>query len=144
MYRINRYSVTLVKEKSLLSEYKVVGSPSHAFKLLSHLHYSPVEQMHVIMLDVKNKIIGISQVSGGTINACIVSPRDIFQRALLVNAANIILAHNHPSGDPTPSIEDITVTKSIDDAGKIMGINLIDHIIIGEEKYVSLKEKGVI
>ena len=82
-------------------------------------------------------------MSTGSLNSSIVHPREIFKRAVLQNAASIIICHNHPSGDPTPSQEDINTTKRIYDAGKILGIELLDHVIIGDNKYTSLKEKGV-
>ena len=75
-------------------------------------------------------------------NASIIHPRDIFQRAILVNAAAVILVHNHPSGDPTPSPEDIALTKKLVEAGRVMDITVLDHVIVREESYVSLKEQG--
>ena len=99
--------------------------------------------MWLITLDTKNNITGIFTVSTGSLNASIVHPREVFKRAVLQNAASIIICHNHPSGDPTPSQEDINTTKRIYDAGKILGIELLDHIIIGDNDYISLKERGV-
>ena len=75
-------------------------------------------------------------------NASIIHPRDIFQRAILVNAAAVILVHNHPSGDPTPSPEDIALTKKLVEAGRVMDITVLDHVIVREESYVSLNEQG--
>ena len=80
----------------------------------------------------------------GTINTSLVHPREVFKRALLNNASNIMVAHNHPSGDPNPSKEDIQITERLKEAGNLLGINLLDHIIVGEDKYISLKEKGVL
>ena len=98
----------------------------------------------MLALDTKNKVIGIFEISRGSLNASIIHPRDIFQRAILVNAASVILAHNHPSGDPTPSPEDIALTKKLVDAGKVMDITVLDHVIVGECSFVSLKEQGAL
>ena len=144
MYRVHRYSVTLVREKSLLCGYKTISSPIHIYEIMKNLGELPSEQIHVMFLDTKNKIIGISQISMGTINACTISAREIFQAALLANATFIALVHNHPSGDPTPSDSDISITKVIDNAGKLMNIPLLDHVIIGNGEYISLKAKGII
>ncbi len=99
------------------------------------------EQMVLAMLDSKCCLIKDSVISVGTVNASLVSPREIFAQALKYNAVHIVLLHNHPSGDCTPSRNDIQVTIKIKQAGDIMGISLIDHIIIGDNKYTSLKEK---
>ena len=92
-------------------------------------------------MNTKNKVIGVFEISHGNVNSSIVGTREIFQKALLANAVSIILMHNHPSGDPSPSREDIEVTRRIVEAGKIIGIQVLDHIIIGD-RYSSLKEKG--
>ena len=96
----------------------------------------------VVFLNNKNEIVGLSKMSEGVINATLVSPRDIFQLAFTVNANSIIIAHNHPSGDTSPSNEDLMLTKRIKKASDIMDVNLIDHIIIGDNRYFSLKESG--
>jgi DNA repair protein RadC len=95
----------------------------------------------MLSLNTKNKVIALHVVHIGSVNASIVHPRDIFQLAILDNATSIAIAHNHPSGDTTPSEEDINVTNRINEAGKLMGIELLDHIILGDS-YLSLKEKG--
>jgi DNA repair protein RadC len=92
-------------------------------------------------MNTKNKIIGVFEISHGTVNASIVNPREAFQKALLANAVSVIFMHNHPSGDPTASREDIEVTKRLSEAGKIIGVEVLDHIIVGDS-YSSLKEKG--
>lgn len=102
------------------------------------------EHLRVIMLNVKNIVISVKDVSIGSINEAIVHPREIFVEAIKNSSASIILCHNHPSGDPTPSTEDINITKRLKECSKLIGIELLDHIIIGEGIYVSLKEKGVI
>ena len=95
----------------------------------------------MICMNTKNKIIGVFEISHGNANSSIVGVREIFQKALLANAMSIIVMHNHPSGDCTPSREDIEVTKRIVEAGKIIGVEVLDHIIVGDS-YCSLKEKG--
>lgn len=96
----------------------------------------------VLFLNIKNQIIHKQTIFIGSLNASIVHPREIFREAVKRSAASIICAHNHPSGVPTPSSEDIEVTKRIVEAGYIIGIELIDHVIIGDHQYISLKEKG--
>ena len=98
--------------------------------------------MKLLLLNTKVKLIGETNISKGTVNASLISPRELFVEALQKNAVSIILLHNHPSGDPTPSKEDILVTRRIRDAGELIGIELLDHIIIGDNCYFSLREKG--
>ncbi|MBR6698174.1 MAG: DNA repair protein RadC [Lachnospiraceae bacterium] len=102
------------------------------------------EQLVLAMLDTKAKLIKDKVISIGTVNSSFLSPREVFIEALKTHAVNIVLVHNHPSGDPTPSRDDINITTRIFELGKLMDINLIDHIIIGDNTYVSLKEKKII
>lgn len=102
------------------------------------------ERFRVLYLDRKNGIILWEDVSVGGLHSSIVHPREVFKTAVKNSAASIILIHNHPSGDPTPSKEDVETTKGLIEAGKIMGINVLDHIIIGYDSYCSLKNKGLI
>ena len=107
------------------------------------LHEYPEERMFVLALNSKNKIDGVIQVAQGGLNVAAVSPREIFSKALLVNANSIILAHNHPSGDPTPSEEDIRLTERMVEAGRLLGIKVLDHVILGvDDEYISLKKNG--
>ena len=126
---------------------KKIQSPNDIFNIAQnviHANEHAEENLWLITLDTKNNITGIFTVSTGSLNSSIVHPREIFKRAVLQNAASIIICHNHPSGDPAPSQEDINITKRIYDAGKILGIELLDHIIIGDNKYTSLKERGIL
>ena len=100
------------------------------------------EHFKLILLNPRNKIIGISTISIGTLNASLVHPREVFKDAIMHTAASVVLAHNHPSGDPEPSEDDITITKRLVEAGKILGIEVIDHIIIGKNDYYSFRAKG--
>ena len=95
-----------------------------------------------LLMNTKNQVLAIKTVSVGDLSSSIVHPREVFKDAVLASAASLIIAHNHPSGDPTPSAEDIAVTRRLMDAGEILGIELLDHIIIGDGVFVSLKERG--
>lgn len=109
---------------------------------MEDLRHQKQERMKLLLLNTRSRLIGESEVSKGTVNASIVSPRELFIEALQKNAVSIVLLHNHPSGDPTPSREDILVTKKVQEAGYMIGVELLDHIIIGDNRYVSLKEQG--
>ena len=100
------------------------------------------EVMKILFLNTKSRFLGEDDISVGTVNTALVSPREIFLEALKKNAVSVILLHNHPSGDPTPSKDDILVTKRVFEAGALLGIDLLDHIIIGDNCFISLREKG--
>ena len=102
------------------------------------------EHFKLILLNARNKILGISTISIGSLNASIVHPREVFKDAIMHNAYSVVLAHNHPSGDPEPSEDDLTITKRFIEAGKILGIEVIDHIIITKTGFFSFKEKGLL
>jgi len=102
------------------------------------------EHFKLIILNPRNKIIGISTISIGTLNASLVHPREVFKDAITHTAASVVLAHNHPSGDPEPSEDDIKITKKLVESGKILGIEVLDHIIIGKNNFCSFKERGLI
>jgi DNA repair protein RadC len=102
------------------------------------------EQFITLHLDGKNRIICMDVVSIGSLNQSIVHPREVFKTACISNAAAIICLHQHPSGDPTPSSEDIAITRRLKEAGEIMGIKLLDHIIIGQDEYLSFVERGLL
>lgn len=149
MKRINVYSVRLVKEKGGLYdlESKKVRSPQDAVHIINtvlDMPSLPKEHFVIATLNTKNEVMGIHTIHVGTVNASLVNPRDVYQQALLNNATSVIAFHNHPSGDPSPSREDIEVTERLVSAGKLIGVDLMDHIIIGSPKFVSLKEKGYV
>ncbi|OHE58967.1 MAG: hypothetical protein A2Z47_16295 [Thermodesulfovibrio sp. RBG_19FT_COMBO_42_12] len=102
------------------------------------------EHFKLILLNARNKILGVSTISIGSLNASIVHPREVFKDAIVHNAYSVVLAHNHPSGDPEPSEDDLTMTKRLIEAGKILGIEVIDHIIITKTGFFSFKEKGLL
>lgn len=111
---------------------------------MEDLRHKKQEFMKLLLLNTKSRLIGETDISQGTVNAAVISPRELFIEALQKNAVSIILLHNHPSGDPTPSEEDILITRRIRDAGEMIGVDLLDHIIIGNNCYISLKEKGLL
>ena len=111
---------------------------------MEDMRHLTTERILLIMIDSKSKILAEKIISSGTVNASILAPREIFINALKNGAVNIILLHNHPSGDPTPSAEDVSTTQRVKEAGSLIGIKLMDHIIIGDNKYVSLKERGLL
>lgn len=122
-----------------------ISSPKDvAEMLMREMNGLNQEILKVIVLNVKNQVIKIKDTFKGSLNTSIVHPREIFCEAIKCGGANIIISHNHPSGDPTPSKEDINITVRIKECGEVLGIQLLDHIIIGNNKFISLKEKGII
>ncbi|MGC9772302.1 JAB domain-containing protein [Fervidobacterium islandicum] len=124
----------LVKEEIRNTE-KSLSSPEHVFQYCLDMQNLPQEVVRVIFLDSKLKIIGSSDISKGTLTTSIVHPRDVFREAILRNAHGVIIVHNHPSGDPTPSEDDVEITKRIIEAGKLLGITVHDHVVIGNTYY---------
>jgi DNA repair protein RadC len=123
----------------------VIRSPEDgANYCMEEMRFLSQEHFVCLYLNTKNQIIHKQTIFIGSLNASIVHPREVFKEAVRRSAASLICLHNHPSGDPTPSREDIEVTKRLVECGRIMGIDLLDHLIIGEHKFVSLKEKGYI
>ncbi|MFJ7753268.1 RadC family protein [Peribacillus muralis] len=121
----------------------VIRSPEDgANYCMEEMRFLSQEHFVCLYLNTKNQVLQKTTVFIGSLNASIVHPREVFKEAFRRSAASIICLHNHPSGDPTPSREDIEVTKRLVECGRIIGIEVLDHIIIGEHKYVSLKEKG--
>lgn len=122
-----------------------IDSPNKIVNLMmDELRYLKQEHFKIVLLDTKNQIIKIENISVGTLNASIVHPRDVFNAAIKRHANSMILLHNHPSGDPTPSKEDINITNRLIEAGEIIGIRVLDHIIMGDNRYMSFKEKRII
>ncbi len=111
---------------------------------MPRLRYEQREHFALLLLDTKNQVMAFPDVSIGSLNASIVHPREVFRCAISYAASSIILVHNHPSGDPSPSKEDLNVTKRLLKAGEILDIEILDHIIIGDNKYTSLKEQGML
>ena len=136
----NRFkTLKATKEQLKITSPKDIGN-----LLMNEMSNLNQEVLKVVLLNTKNIVIGDKNIFKGTLNSSIVHPREIFREALKSGCANIIISHNHPSGDPTPSKEDINMTLRIKECSNIMGIGLLDHIIVGNNKYISLKEKGII
>ncbi len=125
-------------------EARIVRSPKDAADLLmEQLRYLQKEHFVCLFLNTKNHIISQETLSMGSLNASIVHPREVFRAAIKCSSASVICAHNHPSGDPTPSPEDIALTRRLVEAGQLIGIEVLDHLVIGDTKFVSLKEQGL-
>jgi DNA repair protein RadC len=121
----------------------IIRSPEDGANYVMHeMRFLSQEHFVCLYLNTKNQVLHKQTIFIGSLNASIVHPREVFKEAFRRSAASIICIHNHPSGDPTPSREDIEVTKRLAESGKIIGIDVLDHLIIGENKFVSLKEKG--
>lgn len=108
------------------------------------LHEQSEEYLYMICMNNKLKMTSVFELSHGNVNSSVVGIREMFQKALLANAVSVIVMHNHPSGDPAPSMEDIKVTERMVEAGKLLGVQVVDHLIVAGDGYVSLKEKGYI
>lgn len=124
---------------------RVIKTPDDAAALvMEEMRHFDREHFRAILLNTKNQVIGTDKVSVGTLNSSVVHPRELFRNAIKRGAASVILLHNHPSGDPAPSREDKDITHRVMEAGKIIGIEVLDHIIIGDNKFISLKAHGLI
>lgn len=130
--------------RSAMNETVTIRSPQDVASLLTEdMRYLQKEHFVCLFLNTKNHVIGQETLSMGSLNASIVHPREVFRAAIKRSSASIVCAHNHPSGDPTPSPEDIQITKRLVQAGDIVGIDVLDHIVIGDQRFVSLKELGL-
>ncbi|NVN89653.1 MAG: DNA repair protein RadC [Desulfuromonadales bacterium] len=140
------YETMTVKED--ITNYLKTGTrftaPQQVYDTFTFLMKETKEMFLTLHLDGKNRIICMDLVSIGSLNQSIVHPRHVFQTALISNAAAIICVHQHPSGDPSPSSEDISITRRLKEAGEIMGIKILDHIIIGDGQYLSFVERGLL
>ena len=140
LFELARRLETFVEEPK-----RKVRSPKDVYTLMyPKMREQKKEKFITLYLDTKNQILKEETVSIGSLNASIVHPREVFKSALLESSASVIMVHNHPSGDPSPSREDIMVTEKLVEGGKLLGIDVLDHIIIGDGKYVSLKDEGFV
>lgn len=154
--RITMYKTVFSDEKVILKKELSMNFPhldrrlncsSKVYKIATeflHIHEQTEEYLYMLCLNNKLDFESVFEISHGTVNGSLVGIREIFQKALLANAVNIIVIHNHPSGDPTPSSDDVRITKKMIEAGHILEIEVVDHIIIGHSKYIGLKEEGYI
>ena len=141
--RINIVSIKMVKESSFLYQTRTISSPKDAYEMIKEqLEGLDREQFIIACLNTKNEPTNISVVSVGSLNKAIVHPREVFKTAILSNAASVMAFHNHPSGETTPSQQDIQLTNRLYEAGELLSIKLLDHLIIGDGTFTSLKEKG--
>ena len=127
-----------------LESRKVVKSPQDAANYFNDMGTLEQEVMRTLLLDTKNRVLAAPTIYRGSLHTTVIRINELFREAVRQNCASIIVAHNHPSGDPTPSPEDIAVTREIVQAGKILDIDVLDHVVVGAgEKFVSLKERGL-
>lgn len=123
----------------------VIASPEDAAALvMDSMRHLDREHFKIMLLNTKNHLLAIETISIGTLNSSMVHPRELFKAAIKKSAAGLILVHNHPSGDPSPSGDDIVITRRLIEGGEILGISVLDHLIIGDNKFISMKSKGLI
>lgn len=132
-----------LESETPFDKYDITDPGSVVKAIRSSIREKAKEHFKLIILNTRNKILAIANISTGTLGATLVHPREVFRDAIQRNASSVILVHNHPSGDPNPSDEDLKITTRLANAGKILGIDILDHIIIGRESFCSLREKGV-
>lgn len=147
--RLVKYKLEMVKEASCNYGGKdyIIKNPWDIYRALIDIYKidkEPEEVFLCICLDTKGKIIGIHEVARGTLNSALIAPREVFKRALINNASRIIIVHNHPSGSPEASGEDKNTTKRLVESGEILGVEVLDHLIIGDESYFSFKENDIL
>lgn len=155
--RVVKYKTKLTEKQRVVLEKEVsvycpevdrkMNGPEKIVKLAREylrMHELPEEYMYMVCMNTKLDMTGVFEISHGNVNSSVVGTREVFQKALLANAVSVIFIHNHPSGDSTPSREDVKVTERLKEAGNILGIDVLDHIIIGRPGYTSLKEKGYV
>ena len=140
VFELSRRLETFVEEPK-----RKICSPKDVYTLMyPKMREQKKEKFITLCLDTKNQILKEEVISTGSLNASIVHPREVFKSALMESSASVIMIHNHPSGDPSPSREDIMVTEKLVEGGKLLGIDVLDHIIIGDGRYVSLKDEGFV
>ena len=146
MKQVNVYTIKMVKEsgKRYDLDHKKIREPkdvANVIQTVLDLNSEAVEKFGILTVNTKHEVAGVHVISMGSLSASIVHPREVFKPAILNNSSGIVLFHNHPSGDPTPSKEDIAITKRLIEAGKLLGINVLDHIIVGQDEiYNSFRE----
>lgn len=139
---IIEYNIQLKKKCSIFEKHDVINSSEDAVRIIKKFYnYDDKEKLYVILMDARKKVIGINLVSIGTINEVMMHPREIFKPAILLGAVSFIMVHNHPSGDITPSKEDMNATDRIIECGNLLDIPLMDHIIYSEDSYYSIYDE---
>jgi DNA repair protein RadC len=143
-YEIPIVSLRIVRDSGVLVERKCIRSPLDlADLMMSRMQDLDREVLVAVHLSTRNDVLSIENVCVGTLNSSHVRVADVFKGAILANAAAIIFCHNHPSGDPLPSPEDVSLTKTLVAAGELLDIEVLDHLIIGNGRFISLKERGL-
>ena len=138
---------TLVKEKAVNYDVEKMNTPESVVMImrgLLHMEQMAEEHCYMVALNSSCRIMGIFFLSKGTVNASLITPREVYTRALLVGAVQIVLCHNHPSGNVTPSNQDVLITKQLKEAGELVHVNFADHIIVGGDCYCSFKQEGIL
>jgi DNA repair protein RadC len=138
------YTVSSVRKRRRKNRKSIEGPESAVALLRPLVRDQDREAFYGIYLNTRNCVLAIEMISLGSLNASIVHPREVFKPALRLSAASLLVVHNHPSGDPEPSEDDLEITKRLRDAGDILGIPLLDHVILGQAAYRSLREDGQI
>ena len=141
---IREVCVRYRKSDVALKKGEVFTNSQQVFRGFADLALEPVEVFHVLFLDTKNRMLCFEAVARGSLSTCVVHPREVFSHAVRLHCAAIIAVHNHPSGVPDPSPEDIEITNRLQQAAKILGIRFLDHIIICEELYFSFADQGLL
>jgi DNA repair protein RadC len=140
-----RYSLKRNDEGRPVTMGRILNSPGDAAPVLIELlEHEPAEVFGILCLTTKHRVIAFHEVSRGTLDSTSAHPREVFRAAILSNAATICLAHNHPTGDPSPSSDDIQMTRRLIDAGAILGIHVLDHIVVGDGRYASFRQLGLL
>lgn len=145
-YRIPAVKLSMIRDGSVLAERNVITQSAQAATLCrSIIGQNDREELLALLLDAKHKVSAVHSVSVGSLTLSIVHPREVFKMAIISNAAAMIIAHNHPSGDPTPSQEDRQLTTRLKECGELIGISVLDHLVIGEgERYYSFADNGTL
>jgi DNA repair protein RadC len=147
VYSVPGFKVGLVREPGVrLSERPLFASPADAARILAeYIGESDREHFVIAMMSVRGRMLGLHTVSVGSLAASLVHPREVWKPAILAGAHALIVAHNHPSGDPEPSAEDLALTRRLAAVGQLLGIEVLDHVILGEaSRFVSLRERGLV
>ena len=137
-----RYEVTLKPERTA-KPHPAIACPADVHALLgAEMEALAQEQLRVLLLDTRNRVVGVRVIYQGNVNSSAVRPAEVLRPAVVEALPNIIVVHNHPSGDPTPSPEDAAVTRELAQAGKLLGVEVLDHVVVGGGRFASLKERG--
>ena len=139
-----RTYVKLVRENSGCYAPYEIGSPTDVYKAFGKLSECDRERFYAVHLDGQNRVCGVELVSQGTVGSSPVTPREVYKSAILANASGLILVHNHPSGVPAPSADDRSITQTLKESGRVLDIPIYDHVIIGDGKYFSFAEAGLL